>query len=108
MDAYSGYNQIFMDPADSEHTAFITDRGLYCYNVMPFGLKNAGATYQRLVNRIFAKHIGGIMEVYVDDMLVKNRAAGGASGKPSPHVRYTKGPSNEVEPNEVRLRCIFG
>ncbi|CAL9021010.1 unnamed protein product [Prunus brigantina] len=77
MDAYSGYNQIFMDPADSEHTAFITDHGLYCYNVMPFGLKNAGATYQRLVNRIFAKHIGGIMEVYVDDMLVKSRTTGG-------------------------------
>ncbi|XP_034218821.1 uncharacterized protein LOC117630185 [Prunus dulcis] len=42
MDAYSGYNQIFMHPPDSEHTAFITDKGLYCYNVMPFGLKNAG------------------------------------------------------------------
>ncbi|CAL9004172.1 unnamed protein product [Prunus brigantina] len=77
MDAYSGYNQIFMDPADSEHTAFITDRGLYCYNVMPFGLKNTGATYQRLVNRIFAQHIGSIMEVYVDDMLVKSRTAEG-------------------------------
>ncbi|CAL8995965.1 unnamed protein product [Prunus brigantina] len=77
MDAYSGYNQIFMDPADSEHTVFITDRGLYCYNVMPFGLKNAGATYQHLVNWIFAKHICSIMEVYVDDMLVKSRTAGG-------------------------------
>ncbi|XP_016648970.1 PREDICTED: uncharacterized protein LOC107880923 [Prunus mume] len=77
MDAYSGYNQIFMDPTDSEHTTFITDRGLYCYNVMPFGLKNAGATYQRLVNRIFAEHIGGIMEVYVDDMLVKSRTTWG-------------------------------
>ncbi|CAL2247795.1 unnamed protein product [Prunus armeniaca] len=76
MDAYSGYNQIFMDPADREHTAFITDRGLYCYNVMPFGLKNAGATYQRLVNGIFPKYIGGIMEVYVDDMLEKSRTAG--------------------------------
>ncbi|CAL2272243.1 unnamed protein product [Prunus armeniaca] len=75
--AYSGYNQIFMDPADSGHTTFITDRGLHCYNVMPFGLKNAGAMYQRLVNRIFAKHIDGIMEVYVDDMLVKSRTAGG-------------------------------
>ncbi|CAL2228814.1 unnamed protein product [Prunus armeniaca] len=77
MDAYLGYNQIFMDPADREHTTFITDRGLYCYNVMPFGLKNAGATYQRLVNRIFAKHIGGIMEVYVDDMLVKSQTTRG-------------------------------
>ncbi|CAL2239563.1 unnamed protein product [Prunus armeniaca] len=75
MDTYSGYNQIFMQPADSEHMAFITDGGLYCYNVMPFGLKNTGATYQRLVNRIFAKHTGSIMEVYVDDMLVKSRTA---------------------------------
>ena len=45
MDAYSGYNQILMHPADEEHTSFITDRGLYCYKVMPFGLKNVGATY---------------------------------------------------------------
>ncbi|KAI5343733.1 hypothetical protein L3X38_011609 [Prunus dulcis] len=75
MDAYSSYNQIFMHPPDSEHTAFITDKGLYCYNVMPFGLKNAGATYQRLVNKIFAGYIGNIMEVYVDDMLVKSRTA---------------------------------
>ena len=47
MDAYSGYNQIPMYGPDQDHTAFITDRGLYCYTVMPFGLKNAGATYQR-------------------------------------------------------------
>jgi hypothetical protein len=45
MDAYSGYNQIKMDPLDQEHTSFTTDKGLYCYQVMPFGLKNAGATY---------------------------------------------------------------
>ena len=45
MDAYSGYNQIPMYHRDEEHTAFITDRGLYCYKVMPFGIKNAGATY---------------------------------------------------------------
>ncbi|CAL9001013.1 unnamed protein product [Prunus brigantina] len=48
MDAYSGYNQIFMHPEDQAHTSFITDRGLYCYKVMPFGLKNAGATYRLL------------------------------------------------------------
>ncbi|CAL2239333.1 unnamed protein product [Prunus armeniaca] len=73
IDAYSRYNQIFMHHVDSEHTRFITDRGLYCYNVMLFGLKNAGATYQRLVNQIFAKDIDSTMEVYVDDMLVKSK-----------------------------------
>ena len=75
MDAYSGYNQIPMYRRDEEHTAFITDRGLYCYKVMPFGLKNAGATYQRLVNKIFADLLGVSMEVYIDDMLVKSAAA---------------------------------
>ena len=53
MDAFSGYNQINMDPDDQEKTSFITVQGTYCYRVMPFGLKNAGATYQRLVNRMF-------------------------------------------------------
>ena len=71
MDAYSGYKKISMHPPDQEHTSFVTDKGLYYYNVMPFGLKNVGATYYRLVNRMFAKQIRVIMEVYVDDMLVK-------------------------------------
>ena len=75
MDAYSGYNQIPMFHRDEEHTAFITNQGLYCYKVMPFGLKNAGATYQRLVNKIFAELLGISMEVYIDDMLVKSSAA---------------------------------
>ena len=71
MDAYSGYNQIPMNPGDEEHTSFITDRGVYCYKFMPFGLKNVGATYQRLVNMMFEVLIGKTMEVYVDDMLVE-------------------------------------
>ncbi|XP_056864128.1 uncharacterized protein LOC130511242 [Raphanus sativus] len=75
MDAFSGYNQILMHPDDREKTAFITDRGTYCYKVMPFGLKNAGATYQRLVNRMFADQLGKTMEVYIDDMLVKSLRA---------------------------------
>jgi hypothetical protein len=72
MDAFSGYNQILMHPKDREKTAFITDQGLYCYKLMPFGLKNVGATYQRLVNKMFKAQIGRNMEVYVDDMLVKS------------------------------------
>ena len=64
-----------MNPVDQEKTSFITGQGTYCYRVMPFGLKNAGATYQRLVNRMFQKQIGTTMEVYIDDMLVKSTAA---------------------------------
>ena len=75
MDAFSGYNQISMDPGDKEKTSFVTAQGTYCYRVMPFGLKNARATYQRLVNRMFQKQIGTTMEVYIDDMLVKSTTA---------------------------------
>ncbi|KAL0677561.1 hypothetical protein Bca4012_005542 [Brassica carinata] len=75
MDAFSGYNQIKMNPDDREKNAFITDRETYCYKVMPFGLKNAGATYQRLVNRMLFKQLGKTMEVYIDDMLVKSLQA---------------------------------
>ena len=64
-----------MDPDDQEKTSFITGQGTYCYRVMPFGLKNAEATYQRLVNRMFQKQIGTTMEVYIDDMLVKSTTA---------------------------------
>ena len=55
---------------NQEKTAFVTSQGLHCYRVMPFELKNAGATYQRLVNQMFKKQIGRNVEVYVNDMLV--------------------------------------
>nr|XP_025679639.1 uncharacterized protein LOC112779552 [Arachis hypogaea] len=71
MDAYSGYNQIPMHRPDEDKTAFITPGGTFCYRVMPFGLKNAGATYQRLMSNIFHDLIGKTVEVYVDDILVK-------------------------------------
>ena len=64
-----------MDPDDQEKTSFVIGQGTYCYRVMPFGLKNAGATYQRLVNKMFQKQIGISMEVYIDDMLVKSTTA---------------------------------
>ena len=62
-----------MEKEDQENTAFITSQGLYCYRVMPFGLKNTGATYHRLVNQMFSKQIGRNVEVYMDDMLVKGK-----------------------------------
>ena len=61
-----------MEEADQEKTSFITSQGLFYYKVMPFGLKNAGATYQRLMNKMFAHQIGRNVQVYVDDMLVKS------------------------------------
>ena len=73
MDTFSRYNKIKMAEEDQEKTAFITSQWLYCYNVMPFGLKNAGPTYQRLVNKMFSNQIGRNMEVYVDDMLFKSK-----------------------------------
>ena len=72
MDAFLGYNQIMMNLDDREKTAFIMDRGTYCYKVMPFSLINAGATYQRLVNRMFYEQLGKTMVVYINDMLVKS------------------------------------
>ena len=72
MDAFSGYNQIKMDEADQEKKSFVISQGLFCYEVMPFELKNAGAAYQRLVNHMFRLQIGRNVEVYVDDMLVKS------------------------------------
>ena len=73
LDAFSGYHQIPMHPPYEEKTSFITPHGLYCYNVMPFGLKNVGATYQRLVTKMFRPLLDSTMEVYIDDMLVKSK-----------------------------------
>ena len=71
--AFSGYHQIPMYLPDVEKMSFITPHGLFCYNVMPFGLKNAGATYQRLVTKMFWPLLGKTMEVYIDDMLIKSK-----------------------------------
>ena len=104
MDAFSGYNQITMHPADQEKTSFITNQGLYCYKMMPFGLKNAGATYQRLVNKLFKEQIGKTMEVYVDDMITKSQHV---EQHPS-HVRET---FEVLRKNQMRLnpdKCAFG
>ena len=72
IDTFSGYNQIKMKEEDQEKTSFVTSQGLFCYKVMPFGLKNAGATYQRLMNKMFVHQLERNIQVYVDDMLVKS------------------------------------
>ena len=104
MDAFSGYNQILMHPNDQEKTSFITERGTFCYKVMPFELKNAGATYQRLVNRMFADMLGKTMEVYIDDMLVKSLAA-------ENHLDHLKQAFQVLEKYNMKLnptKCSFG
>ena len=62
-----------MHPSDQDKSSFITGQGLYCSKVMPFGLKNAGAMYQRMVNKLFKGKIGKSMEVYIDDMITKSQ-----------------------------------
>ena len=71
MDAFSG-NQFLMHPNDQENTMFITKRSIFCYKVIPFGLKNADATYQQLVNKLITDQLSDTMEVYIDDMLSKS------------------------------------
>ena len=55
MDAFSDYNHTNLEESDQEKTSFVTSQGFFCYKVMPFGLNNAGATYQRLVNKMFVQ-----------------------------------------------------
>jgi hypothetical protein len=73
LDAFSGYHQIKMAREDKEKTAFITPCGVYCYVCMPFGLKNAGATFQRLMRKALGAQMGRNAEAYVDDIVVKTR-----------------------------------
>ena len=104
MDASSGFNQIKMYPPDQESTAFMTERGIYCYTAMPFGLRNAGSTYQRLVNMMFKDQIGDIMEVYIDDMVVKSKKA-------EDHVEHLRIAFEILEKYNMKLnpsKCTFG
>nr|KYP48409.1 Retrovirus-related Pol polyprotein from transposon opus [Cajanus cajan] len=87
-----------------EKTAFITETANYCYRVMPFGLKNAGATYQRLMNKIFQDQIGRCLEVYVDDMVVKSEDV-------SAHMCDLAEVFRALRQHRMRLnpeKCVFG
>ncbi|XP_057436319.1 uncharacterized protein LOC130728766 [Lotus japonicus] len=102
--AYSGYHQIRMYQPDEEKTAFMTNQANYCYQTMPFGLKNAGATYQRLMDKVFDKQVGRNMEIYVDDMVVKSEEVLG-------HCSDLKEAFGELRKHNMRLnpeKCSFG
>lgn len=71
LDAFFGYHQIKMKETDQVHSSFQVDERMFCYNVMPFGLKNTGATYQRMIDKVFESQIGRNIEVYIDDMVIK-------------------------------------
>ena len=104
MDGFSGYNQIRMHKDDTSKVSFITDFGIFCFLVMAFGLKNAGATYQRLVKKIFKHLIGKTMEVYVDDMLVK-------SLEKVDHVKHLREAFEVLREHKMMLnpsKCAFG
>ena len=73
MDRFSGYNQIRMSTRDAEKTAFRTPIGNFYYTVMPFGLKNVGATYQRTMTAMFHDMMHKEIEDYVDDIVVKSK-----------------------------------
>jgi hypothetical protein len=76
LNAYSMYHQIVMCIADQLATSFITPFDEYCYQMMPFGLKNAGATFQQCMRRVFGELVGRIIEPYVDDIVVKSKKTG--------------------------------
>ncbi|GAU47361.1 hypothetical protein TSUD_403640 [Trifolium subterraneum] len=104
MDAYSGYNQIKMAEIDKKKTAFMTETGNYYYNVMPFGLKNAGATYQSIMNKVFHNEIGDMLEVYMDDMIVK-------SEEEIDHTVHLKRVFDQARKFNMRFnpeKCTFG
>jgi hypothetical protein len=73
LDVYSGYNQIKLKKEDKEKAAFITPYGVFCYQVLPFGLKNAGATYQRMMQNCLGSQIGHNIQVYIDDVVITTR-----------------------------------
>jgi hypothetical protein len=104
LDAYSGYHQIRMKESDQLATSFITPFGMYCYVTMPFGLRNAGATYQRCMNHVFGEHIGRTVEAYVDDIVVKTRKASDLLSDLETTFKCLKAKGVKLNPE----KCVFG
>jgi len=104
LDAFSGYNQIMMHPRDECKTAFMTESSCYCYKAMPFGLKNAGATYQRVMDRVQAPILGRNVQTYVNDMVV-------TSQQREQHVTNLEELFTTITKYRLKLnleKCVFG
>ena len=104
LDAFSRYHQIPIHPPDAEKITFITPHGLFCCNMMSFGLKNVGATYQRLVTKMFRPLLGKTIEVYIHDMLVKSKVR-------SDHAEHLQGAFELLRAYGMKLnpsKCAFG
>ena len=104
LDAFKGYHHIGMSEEDREKMACYTDQGVYCYITMPFGLKNAGATYQRLVNRILKDQIRRNVEAYVDDILLKSRTTSDVLFDMREVFNIFRGSKMRLNPK----KCVFG
>jgi len=104
MDGFSGYNQIKMSPEDEELTAFRTPKGIFCYKVMPFGLKNAGATYQRAMAIILDGLLYEIVECYIDDIVVKSK-------REKDHLKHLEEVFTRLRKHKLKMnpmKCAFG
>ncbi|XP_023914564.1 uncharacterized protein LOC112026112 [Quercus suber] len=104
LDAFQGYHQIALAPEDQEKAAFISPEANYHYTVMSFGLKNAGATYQRMMTRMFRDKIGCTVEVYIDDMVVKSK-------QEEQHMGDLREVFETLRRHKLRLnaeKCAFG
>jgi hypothetical protein len=104
LDAYSGYNQIKLKKEDEEKTAFITPYDVLCYQVMPFGLKNAGATYQRMMQNCLGSQIGRNIQVYIDDVVITMR-------REESLINDLKETFNNLDRYKLKLnstKCSFG
>ena len=108
LDVFLRYHQIPMHPLDVEKTSFITLHELFYYNVMPFGLKNVGATYQRLVTKMFRPLLGKTMEVYIDDMLVKSKERPDHVGHLQEDFELLRAYGMKLNPSKCAFRVSAG
>jgi hypothetical protein len=93
-----------MKESDQLVTSFITPFGMYCYVTMPFGLRNAGATYQRCRQHVFGEHIGPTIKAYVDDIVVKSKRASNLVANLDTTFKCLKAKNIKLNPK----KCVFG